>query len=65
MFEDWKQITLVEVISLEHLLKACFFLIYCTHISFGSEYLKWLLNFWDLLADFLVDTIEIHPFSSG
>lgn len=63
-FEDWKQITLDEVISLEHLLKACF-LTYCTHISFSSEYLKWLLNFLDLLADFLVDTAEIHPLSSG
>lgn len=41
MFEDWKQVVLDEVISVEHLLKAFFFLTsYCTHISFGSEYLS-------------------------
>lgn len=66
MFEDWKQVVLDEVISVEHLLKAFFFfniLLYTYFIWF--RIFEWLLNLLDLLADFLLDTIETHPFSFG
>lgn len=54
-FEGWKQITLDEVTtSLEQLLKAFFFLFltYCTHISFGLEYLSGSYIFWIYLHIF-------------
>lgn len=48
----------------EHLLKAFFFFFDIVHIFIWFRIFEWLLNLLDLLADFLFDTVEIHPFSS-
>lgn len=65
MFEDWKQIVLDGVIAVEYLLKTfCFNILLYTYFIWFRIF-GWLLNLFDLLADFLLHTVETHPFSSG